>query len=152
TLDNTKSYQATIKTTKGDIQVVLDTKSAPQAVNSFVFLARQGYYNNTSFLQTASNPDGSKFTAQAGDPTGTGLGSPGYSIAKETTTSPFARGAVGMGGSASNSNGGQFFISYGDYPALNSKYTIFGKVVAGLDVLDKLKLQDLSSKDSAGSP
>jgi len=152
TIDPAKSYQATVKTTKGDIQIQLDPKSAPEAVNSFVFLAQQGYYDNTPFMKVASNPDGSKFTAQAGDPTATGLGSPGYSIAKESTTSPFARGAVGMGGSAGNSNGAQFFVSYGDYPALTNKYTIFGKVVAGMDVADKLNLLDLTRRDSTGTP
>jgi cyclophilin family peptidyl-prolyl cis-trans isomerase len=151
TIDPAKSYQATVKTTKGDIQIQLDAKSAPDAVNSFAFLAHEGYYDNTPFMKVASNPDGSKFTAQAGDPTGTGLGSPGYFINKESTTTAFARGAVGMGGAAGNSNGGQFFISYGDYPALTNKYTIFGRVVAGMDVADKLNLLDLTKRDQAGS-
>jgi cyclophilin family peptidyl-prolyl cis-trans isomerase len=152
TVDPAKSYQATVKTTQGNIQLQLDAKAAPQTVNSFVFLAKQGYYNNTPFMQVVTNADGGKFTAQAGDPTGTGLGSPGYFIPKETTSAPFNKGAVGMGGSANNSNGGQFFISYGDYPALTNKYTIFGHVVAGQDVLDKLNLLDLTKKDSGGSP
>src|SRR5262249_14448387 len=121
TIDSGKSYQATIKTTQGNIQLQLDAKAAPQTVNSFVFLAKQGYYNNTQFMQVVANADGSKFTAQAGDPTATGLGSPGYFIPKETTTGAFSKGAVGMGGSANNSNGGQFFISYGDYPPLTNK-------------------------------
>jgi cyclophilin family peptidyl-prolyl cis-trans isomerase len=152
-IDPSKQYIATIKTAKGDIKIQLDAKDAPQTVNSFVFLARQGYYNDTPFMQLVKNNDGSKFVAQAGDPTchsGTpcqALGTPGYSIPKETTPLPFSRGAVGMGGSSPTSNGGQFFISFGDYPALNGKYTIFGQVIAGQDVLDKLSLMDLTQAD-----
>jgi cyclophilin family peptidyl-prolyl cis-trans isomerase len=99
----------------------------------------------------ATNPDGSRFVAQTGDPTATGLGTPGYSIDKETTDHPFDRGAVGMGGSSPTSNGGQFFISYGDYPALDGKYTIFGRVTSGLDVLDQLSLLDSSGGNAADS-
>jgi cyclophilin family peptidyl-prolyl cis-trans isomerase len=141
---------ATVKTAKGDIQIRLDPQAAPEAVNSFVFLAREGYYNNTPFMQLTTNPEGSKYTAQAGDPTRTGLGNPGYSIRKESTSTAFARGAVGMGGSSPTSNGGQFFISYGDYPALTGKYTIFGQVTGGLDVLDRLALLDVASRASGG--
>jgi cyclophilin family peptidyl-prolyl cis-trans isomerase len=139
-IDPAKQYTATIKTDKGDIEVELYAAAAPETVNSFVFLAREGYYDGTAFMQLAANPDGTPFVAQAGDPTGTGLGTPGYSIGKETTTFAFERGALGMGGTSPTSNGGQFFISYGDYPALDGKYTIFGRVVSGLDVLDSLTL------------
>jgi cyclophilin family peptidyl-prolyl cis-trans isomerase len=144
-IDPAQTYTATISTSKGDIKVELYPKDAPQSVNAFVFLAQDGYYNGTQFMQLITNQDGSKFYAEAGDPTATGLGTPGFSIPKEVTEEPFARGSIGMGGSASDSNGGQFFISYGDYPALNGKYTIFGKVVSGLDVLDNLSLLDLTS-------
>jgi cyclophilin family peptidyl-prolyl cis-trans isomerase len=143
-IDTTKRYVATITTPKGDIQMELYPDQAPEAVNAFVFLARDGYYNGTPFMELVKNPDGTKFYAQAGDPTQTGLGSPGFSVRKELTSRPFARGAVGMGGSSSNSNGGQFFISYGNYPTLDGKYTIFGQVVSGLDVLDRLSLLDLT--------
>lgn len=145
TIDTSKTYTATITTPKGDIEVELYPDAAPQTVNTFVFLAKEGYYNGTPFMQLVRTDDGSKFYAQAGDPTATGLGTPGFSIPKEITQQPFDRGAVGMGGTASNSNGGQFFISFGDYPALDGKYTIFGQVTAGLDVLDSLSLLDLTS-------
>jgi cyclophilin family peptidyl-prolyl cis-trans isomerase len=151
TIDTTKKYLATIKTSKGEIKIELYPDQAPQAVNSFVFLATDGYYNGTPFMQLVKNPDGSKFYAQAGDPTRTGYGTPGYTIKKENTTRPFSKGAVGMGGSADNSNGGQFFISFGDYPALNGKYTIFGQVVSGLDVLNNLSLLDLTKANSDAS-
>jgi cyclophilin family peptidyl-prolyl cis-trans isomerase len=152
-IDPSKSYIATIKTTKGDIQVKLDPQAAPESVNSFVFLANDGYYNNTPFMELVKNSDGSKFVAQAGDPTCESgascqaLGTPGYSIKKETTDLPFDKGAVGMGGSSPTSNGGQFFISFGRYPALDGKYTIFGQVVSGQDVLDQLQLLDLTQAD-----
>jgi cyclophilin family peptidyl-prolyl cis-trans isomerase len=151
TIDTSKSYLATIKTAKGDIQVELYPDQAPEAVNAFIFLARDGYYNGTSFMELVKNPDGSRFYAQAGDPTRTGLGSPGFSIRKEQTTRPFAKGALGMGGAAENSNGGQFFISYGDYPALNGKYTIFGQVVSGLDVLERISLLDVTNRTPSGT-
>jgi peptidyl-prolyl cis-trans isomerase B (cyclophilin B) len=148
-IDPAKQYNVTIKTPKGDVGIVLYPDQATQAVNSFVYLADDGYYNGTPFMELTKNPDGSAFTVQAGDPTRTGLGSPGYSVKKESTNRPFVKGAVGMGGSSQDSNGGQFFISLGDYPALNGKYTIIGQVVSGMDVLDKLSLLDLTTK--AGS-
>jgi cyclophilin family peptidyl-prolyl cis-trans isomerase len=151
TIDASKTYKATLTTGKGDIAIELYPEQAPEAVNAFVFLAREGYYNGTAFMQLVKNADGSRFYAQAGDPTETGLGTPGFSVRKEQTSQPFVRGAVGMGGSAENSNGGQFFISYGDYPALNGRYTIFGKIVSGLDVLDRLSLLDLTT-DGAHTP
>ncbi|HXH20648.1 MAG TPA: peptidylprolyl isomerase [Dehalococcoidia bacterium] len=149
-IDPSKRYVATVKTSKGDFQIELDPSQAPETVNSFVFLAREGYYNNTPFMQLARDQSGGKFVAQAGDPTCKpgvlcqALGTPGYSIRKETTSLPFSRGAVGMGGSSPTSNGGQFFISFGDYPALNGKYTIFGRVISGMDVVDRLTLLDLT--------
>lgn len=148
-IDTSKRYLATIKTAKGDIQLELYPDQAPEAVNAFVFLAQDGYYNGTAFMELAKNQDGSHFYAQAGDPTRTGLGTPGFSVRKEQTNRPFAKGAVGMGGTAENSNGGQFFISYGDYPALNGKYTIFGQVVSGLDILDRLSLVDLTKRGAS---
>ena len=152
TIDTSKSYVATIKTDKGDITVQLYADKAPQTVNDFVFLANDGYYNGTPFMELVANSDGSKFTAQAGDPTQTGYGTPGYSIPKEDTGLPFDQGAVGMGGTAANSNGGQFFISFGDYPSLNGKYTIFGKITSGMDVLNQLSLLNLTGNSDGGGP
>lgn len=139
-IDPAKKYTATIETTQGNILVELDASAAPEAVNSFVFLAREHYYDGTLWMQVTTNPDGSKFTAQAGDPTQTGLGTPGYTIPENPTANPFARGAVGLAS-------GQFYISYGDYPALNGKYTIVGRVIAGLDVLDRLKLLNVKQRN-----
>ena len=149
TIDAAKSYVATITTPKGDIEIELYPDQAPEAVNAFVYLAQDGYYNGTPFMQLIKDTNGGKFYTQTGDPTRTGLGSPGFSIRKEQTSLPFARGAVGMGGSSANSNGGQFFISFGSYPALDGKYTIFGQVVGGLDILDSLSLLDLTTDGTA---
>ena len=143
TIDTSRRYTATLKTAKGDIQIELYPEAAPQAVNTFVFLAQDGYYTNTPFMQVTKNPDGSKFTAQAGDPTRTGLGTPGFTIREELTSRPFVKGAVGV-------DDGQFFISYGDYPALNGKYSIVGQVVSGLDVLDRLSLLDVTQRGATG--
>jgi cyclophilin family peptidyl-prolyl cis-trans isomerase len=145
TIDQAKTYTATITTAKGQIQMKLYPAEAPEAVNAFVFLAKDGYYNGTPFMELVKDAAGSKFYAQAGDPTRTGLGTPGFSIKKEQTDLPFAKGAVGMGGSSSTSNGGQFFISFGDYPSLTGKYTIFGQITSGLDVLEKLSLLDVKN-------
>jgi peptidyl-prolyl cis-trans isomerase B (cyclophilin B) len=148
-IDTTKTYVAKVQTAKGEIDIELYPAEAPQAVNAFVFLANDGYYDGTPFMELTKDTSGNKFYAQAGDPTRTGLGTPGFSIPKEVTDLPFDKGYVGMGGSADNSNGGQFFISYGDYPALNGKYTIFGKITSGLDVLDQLSLLDLTTAGTA---
>jgi len=149
TIDTSGTYTATVETPRGAIEIELYAADAPQAVNAFVFLAKEGYYDGTPFMELTRDADGGKFYAQAGDPTRTGLGTPGFSVPKELTEHPFARGYVGMGGSAENSNGGQFFISFGNYPALDGKYTIFGKVTSGLEVLDELALLDLTSGGSA---
>jgi cyclophilin family peptidyl-prolyl cis-trans isomerase len=144
-IDASKTYTATITTSKGDIQMRLFPSEAPEAVNAFVFLARDGYYNGTPFMELVKDASGGKFYTQAGDPTRTGLGTPGFSIKKEQTDLPFAKGAVGMGGASSTSNGGQFFISFGDYPSLTGKYTIFGQITSGADVLERLSLLDVKN-------
>lgn len=139
TIDPSKTYIATIKTTEGDITVSLDPSANAEAVNAFVFLAREGYYNNTVFMQV--NPEAPKFTAQAGDPTQTGLGTPGFQVSQVPTSKPFVRGAFGY-------DSGQFFISYVDQPALNGKETIIGSVTSGIDVLDKLTLLNIKQPGS----
>jgi cyclophilin family peptidyl-prolyl cis-trans isomerase len=143
-IDTAKQYTATLKTSKGDIQIELYPADAATAVNAFVFLAQDGYYNNTPFLQVSSNADGSKFTAQAGDPTRTGCGTPGFVVPDQPTSRPFVKGAVGF-------DKGQFFISYGDYPALTGKETIVGQVTSGLDVLNQLTLAKVTNCTSQGT-
>ncbi|MFH1086443.1 MAG: peptidylprolyl isomerase [Chloroflexota bacterium] len=141
-IDPAKSYRATLKTTKGEIVIEMLPKQAPLAVNSFVFLAREGWYDNVPFHRVI--PD---FVAQAGDPTGTGGGGPGYSFRDEVSPSDQfdAAGLVAMANSGANTNGSQFFITYGPQVALNAKHTIFGRVTAGMEVAKQLTARDPSN-------
>jgi peptidyl-prolyl cis-trans isomerase B (cyclophilin B) len=136
-IDPAQRYVATIRTEKGEIGVELFAGEAPQTVNSFVFLAREGYYDNNPVI-LGKDRDGSTFTAAIGDPTGTGNVRPGYTTPRESTDYGFVKGAVGMGDSQTSTNDGRFWISFADEPALNGKYTIFGRVLSGMDVLESL--------------
>lgn len=135
TIDPSKSYFATIKTAKGDIRIQLFPDIAPQTVNSFVFLARDGYFDGVTFHRVI--PD---FVAQTGDPTGTGGSGPGYTIPDEFSSDrPYDTGVVGMANTGQpNSNGSQFFITYSRQTALDGKYTVFGQVVEGMEVATAL--------------
>jgi cyclophilin family peptidyl-prolyl cis-trans isomerase len=144
-IDNNKQYTATIKTDQGNIVVKLYADKAPIAVNNFVFLARNGWYDGVTFHRVL--PD---FVAQAGDPTGLGLGGPGYEFANEVTGLKFDKeGLVAMANAGPNTNGSQFFITYGPTaqldaadPAKEANYTIFGEVISGLDVARQLTPRD----------
>ncbi len=140
-IDPLKSYLATIQTEKGDIVVELFPDVAPLAVNNFVFLAREGWYDGVTFHRVLPG-----FMAQAGDPTGTGLGGPGYAFANEVTERlTFDRaGLLAMANSGPDTNGSQFFITYGPAQHLNGGYTIFGEVIDGMDVLNALTPRDPS--------
>jgi len=148
TIDPTKTYTATIKTEKGDVKVELLAKEAPAAVNNFVFLARDGFYNGVTFHRVIQD-----FIAQAGDPTGTGSGGPGYDLPPEQTTEPFTAGVLAMARSneaGAPNNGSQFFFTLRDEPTLDGKDTVFGKVIEGLDVLKSLQPRDAQAqKDPA---
>lgn len=132
-------YYATLKTEKGDIRIQLFADRAPLAVNNFIFLAREGFYNDTTFHRVI---DG--FMAQAGDPTGTGSGGPGYTFEDEFHPGlAFDQaGLVAMANSGVNTNGSQFFITYAPTDWLDFKHTIFGKVIEGEDVLASISLRD----------
>ncbi len=141
TIDPSKYYYATIKTDRGDIKVQLFPDRAPQTVNSFVFLANEGYYNDTIFHRVI---DG--FMAQAGDPSGTGMGGPGYEFADE-----FYPGGVfdrpyllAMANAGPGTNGSQFFITFAPTDWLNNMHTIFGEVIEGQEVVDSLTRRDPS--------
>ncbi len=139
TIDPEKTYFATFKTDKGDIRVELFAGQAPITVNNFVFLAREGYYDDTTFHRVLAD-----FMAQGGDPTGSGSGGPGYAFPDEidpTLTFDDA-GYLAMANAGANTNGSQFFITFKPTPWLNGKHTIFGKVVEGMDVALSLKLRD----------
>jgi peptidylprolyl isomerase len=139
TIDPSKSYFAVIHTDKGDMRVELFAQQAPQTVNNFVFLARDGFYNGLTFHRVI--PD---FVAQAGDPEGTGHGGPGYTIPDENSGEPFLAGTLGMAKKPDqpNSAGSQFFITYTDQAQLNGEFTSFGRVVQGMDVLSALTPRD----------
>ncbi len=139
TLNPEKIYYATFKTEQGDIKVQLFADRTPQTVNNFVFLARDGFYDNTTFHRVL---DG--FMAQAGDPTGTGGGGPGYTFADEFGEGlVFDRpGLLAMANAGPNTNGSQFFLTFAPAPHLNGRHTIFGEVTEGQDVLNKLTRRD----------
>ncbi|MBN1669247.1 MAG: peptidylprolyl isomerase [Anaerolineales bacterium] len=134
-IDPLKQYRATIETERGEVVVELFPDVAPQAVNSFVFLAREGWFDGVTFHRVIPG-----FVAQAGDPTGTGLGGPGYAFRTEATLDlTFDRkGLLAMANSGPDTNGSQFFITYRPAPELNGSYTIFGQVITGMEVIDDL--------------
>jgi len=149
TIDKAKSYTATINTTRGDIVVQLFADKAPLAVNSFVFLAQQGWFDGDPFHRVISG-----FVAQSGDPTGTGRGSPGYAFINETGSGlKFDKeGVVGMANTGPNSNGSQFFITFSAQPHLDGNYTIFGQVIQGMDVAKALTVRDPSTGGTLPDP
>jgi len=136
---------ATVTTSCGDITMELDGARAPQTVASFLGLARSGYWNDSPCHRLVTS---GIYVLQCGDPTGTGSGGPGYGFGVENAPKDgqFPAGTLAMARTSDpNSNGGQFFISLGNYPALNGKYTIIGQVTQGQDLLDKLSLLDVSA-------
>jgi len=133
-IDPGKEYTAVIETEKGEIRIALLPDKAPIAVNNFVFLARQGWYDGVTFHRVLPG-----FMAQAGDPTGTGLGGPGYAFVNEISDLKFDRaGVVGMANAGPDTNGSQFFITYAAAPHLDGGYTIFGEVLQGMEVLEAI--------------
>ncbi|GAA4005042.1 peptidylprolyl isomerase [Deinococcus rubellus] len=129
-----KAYQAVFETSKGRIVMDLYPDEAPMTVNSFVYLIRHHYYDSIVFHRVLQD-----FMAQTGDPTGTGSGGPGYKFADEFNSHHHdKKGVLSMANSGPATNGSQFFITFGPTPHLNGKHTVFGQVVEGQDVLDKL--------------
>ena len=140
TIDPNKSYFATFTMANGgEFVAQLFADQAPVTVNNFVFLARQGYYDGTTFHRVL---DG--FMAQGGDPTGTGMGGPGYQFEDEFSDDlTFDRpGLLAMANSGPNTNGSQFFITYAPTPHLNGLHTIFGEVIEGMDVVNSITRRD----------
>jgi len=137
TIDTSKQYIATIETEKGNIVLELFASDVPVTVNNFVFLAREGFYDGTTFHRVIPG-----FMAQGGDPTGTGTGNPGYRFADEFTEHTHIAGALSMANSGSNTNGCQFFITYTPQHHLDGKHSVFGQLIEGMDVLGKLTPRD----------
>lgn len=139
TIDPAKQYFATVTMAKGGKFVIqLYPDKAPITVNNFVFLAREGYYNGTTFHRVLEG-----FMAQGGDPTGTGAGGPGYQFQNEDNDLRFDKpGVVAMANAGRDTNGSQFFITFNATPWLDGGYTIFGQVVEGMDVVMGITLRD----------
>ena len=145
-IDESKSYTAVIKTNLGDMTVEFFTDDAPVTVNNFISLSKDGYYDNVIFHRVISG-----FMIQGGDPSGTGHGDygkfPGYEFEDELNNQrPYEKGILAMANRGPNTNGSQFFIMHVDYP-LPYSYTIFGQVVDGFNVIDKIASVETDSAD-----
>jgi cyclophilin family peptidyl-prolyl cis-trans isomerase len=144
-IDIGQQYRAVLHTVQGDITLRLLPEAAPLSVNSFVFLAREGFYDGCTFHRVIPG-----FVAQGGDPTGGGSGGPGYRVPDELSDRPFVAGAVGMANAGPNTNGSQFFIALAPAAHLDGRYTVFAEVESGMDVALALTPRD-PSRD-AGLP
>jgi cyclophilin family peptidyl-prolyl cis-trans isomerase len=138
-INDAARYDVTIATDKGDIVLELDPRLAPNTVNNFVALARQGYYDNVTFHRVVP-----EFVIQGGDPEGSGRGGPGYTFADEPVKGEYTHGAVAMANAGPNTNGSQFFICIDDCTRkLDKAYNLFGYVASGLDVTDRITVGDV---------
>ena len=126
-----------IETAKGTIEFELAVLDAPQTTRNFITLARKGFFNGLQIHRVVPN-----FVVQHGDPRGDGEGGPGYSIRDELNTRPFLRGTVGMALDWEDTGGSQFFITHSPQPHLDAKYTVFGHVINGMDVVDRIQQGD----------
>lgn len=134
TIDPAAKYTATIETNYGNIVAELFPDQAPMTVNSFVFLAREGYFDGVKFHRVVNG-----FVIQTGDPTGTGAGGPGYRFPDEPVTLDYTAGTLAMANAGPNTNGSQFFITLADLTGrLPKNYTILGRVSEGMDVVTKI--------------
>jgi len=141
TIDTGKQYTATIETEKGDLVLELFASDVPMTVNNFVFLARDGFYDGLTFHRVVREP--SPFVVQGGCPIGDGTGNPGYQFDDEITEHTHVTGALSMANSDPNTNGCQFFITYAPQPHLDGKYSVFGQLIEGMDVLERLEQGDV---------
>ena len=147
-IDANKTYTATIDTTEGTITADLYPKIAPQTVNAFVFLAREGFYEGVIFHRIIPG-----FMIQGGDPTGTGTGGPGYKLKAEFNDMKHDKGVLSMARTNDpNSAGSQFFVMHDRAPHLDRQYTAFGKATSGLDVIDKIANAPKNAQDRPNKP
>ncbi len=140
TIDPARKYTATFETARGTIVCELFAGDAPKTVNNFVFLAREGFYDNTTFHRVIAD-----FMIQGGDPTGTGRGGPGYRFEDECAGNPHRHqvGTLSMANAGPNTNGSQFFITHVATPWLDGKHTVFGKVLSGQEVVNAIRQGDV---------
>ena len=133
-IDTSKQYTATIETEKGNLVLELFASDVPLTVNNFVFLTREGFYDGSTFYRVI--PD---FMVQGGDPTGTGTGGPGYSFADEFTEHSHVAGALSMANSGPNTNSCHFFITYAPQHHLDGHHSVFGQLIEGMEVLERIE-------------
>lgn len=146
TIDTKKTYQAVLTTSVGKITIDLHAKATPVTVNNFVTLAKDKFYEKTIFHRVING-----FMIQGGDPTGTGMGGPGYKFDDEKFEGEYVRGTVAMANAGPNTNGSQFFIMHGNTP-LPKNYVIFGTVTEGLDTVDKIATAPVKPGGEGSSP
>ena len=139
TIDPAAKYSATIRTSMGNLEVELFAERSPITVNNFIFLANDGFYDGIIFHRVIPN-----FMIQGGDPTGTGMGGPGYKFKDELAASLIfdEPGKLAMANSGPNTNGSQFFVTTVPTPHLNGGHTIFGRITQGQEVADAISLAD----------
>jgi len=144
-IDPKKTYHAVLETDLGEMKIKLFAEKAPITVNNFIFLAKEGYYDNTIFHRVIGN-----FMVQGGDPTGTGRGGPGYKFRDEfhPDLKHDKRGILSMANAGPNTNGSQFFITHVETPWLDNKHSVFGEIVSGEDTLMKIPDRDPSKLNS----
>jgi len=141
-IDLNTTYTATLRTDHGDISIELFPAEAPLAVNSFLFLAGEGFYDGVTFHRVVPG-----FVIQGGEPTGTGRGGPGYKFCDELEgPGKYSRGTVAMANAGPNTNGSQFFICLADVK-LPHQYTIFGRVVSGMEAVDAIAALPTDAQD-----
>jgi peptidyl-prolyl cis-trans isomerase B (cyclophilin B) len=142
-IDLKRTYLATIETDRGSIELELYPMYAPNTVNNFVFLAREGFYDGVTFHRVIPN-----FVIQGGDPIGTGSGGPGYKFADEIKGNPLKHetGVISMANAGPNTNGSQFFITHSPQPHLDGRHTVFGKVIKGQDVVSAIRQGDTMTR------
>lgn len=142
-IDTSRDYEIDMETEKGVISLTLYPEYAPKTVNNFIFLAKEGYYDGVSFHRVISN-----FMIQGGDPTGSGMGGPGYRFDDEFRGNPLTHetGVISMANAGPGTNGSQFFITHSPQPHLNGKHTVFGRVTGGQEVVDSIRQGDLIFK------
>jgi cyclophilin family peptidyl-prolyl cis-trans isomerase len=143
-IDQTKTYTATINTSKGSMTLELFAADAPLTVNNFVFLAREGFYQDGGFHRVIKD-----FMVQGGCPKGDGTGGPGYRFQDEPVSRSYVKGTLAMANAGPNTNGSQFFIVHGDDVGLPPNYTIFGMLTEGLDVLDALATSPVGGRENS---
>lgn len=146
-IDPKKNYKARMETDKGTMVIELFADKAPKTVNNFVFLSREGFYDGIIFHRVIAD-----FMAQGGDPTGKGIGGPGYKFADEFA--PGLKhdkpGVLSMANAGPNTNGSQFFITHVSTPWLDGKHSVFGQVTEGMDVLMSIPPRDPARPEYPG--